>query len=37
MRLWFVATLIAILASTFDPVLSDEVDKKRLKEKRAVE
>lgn len=30
-------TLIIILAYTFDPVLSDEVDKKRLKEKRAEE
>lgn len=31
-------TLIVILACTFDPVLSDEVDKKkRLKEKRAEE
>lgn len=30
-------TLIVILASTFDPVLSDGVDKKRLKEKRAEE
>lgn len=28
-------TLIVILACTFDLVLPDEVDKKRLKEKRA--
>lgn len=27
----FVATLIVILASTFDPALSDEVDKKKIK------